>query len=652
MARLTLSLLGPFQAVVDGEPATGFATAKARALLAYLAVEADHAHTREALAALLWPDWPDRHALSNLRQALANLRATLHDRASDDANPLLLVSRETIQFNRDSDHVLDVTEFERGVHGAGASEEERISTLAAGVRLYRAPFLDGLSIDSAPFQEWLTIQREHWQREALAALERLAEIYEGRGDYPQARDCARRALAIEATDERRHRRLMRILAQGGERSAALAQYETCRRTLAEELGVDPEPETTALYEQIRRGALAAPPRAAAGHIHGSSLTADTGLRVPESPSLRVPEPPRPLFVARERELAQLEQWLGEALRGQGRVGFVVGEPGSGKTMLLREFAHRAMESHPDLIVAGGTCNAYAGIGDPYLPFAETLHLLTGRVEERRAAGALRREHARRLQAIAPDTLEAVLQVGPAVIDALIPGTVLLEQAQRLPDSLSWVPRVQEALERRAAAPSQAFLFEQATRVLQAMAQSHPLVLILDDLQWADAASISLLFHLGRRLAGHRLLVLGAYRPEEVAAGREGQPHPLQAALRELQRTWGKMQLDLDHAEGEAFLEALLDSEPNRLGTSFRQALYQRTAGHALFTVELLRGLQERKDLHAGHGRVLGGRERLWIGTPSLSGWRRRLPSASSACRLKSKSCYPWPAWRGKSSTPR
>ena len=74
----------------------------------------------------------------------------------------------------------------------------------------------------------------------------------------------------------------------------------------------------------------------------------------------IPEPPRPLFVAREQELAQLEQWLDQALRGQGRVGFVVGEPGSGKTMLLREFARRAMEAHPDLVVAGGQLQRLLG----------------------------------------------------------------------------------------------------------------------------------------------------------------------------------------------------------------------------------------------------------------------------------------------------
>ncbi|NIP18270.1 MAG: AAA family ATPase, partial [Xanthomonadales bacterium] len=80
----------------------------------------------------------------------------------------------------------------------------------------------------------------------------------------------------------------------------------------------------------------------------------------------------------------------------GRVVFVTGEAGSGKTALVQEFTRRAQEAHADLVVASGNCNAYTGIGDPYLPFREILELLTGDVEARWAAGAMTREHARRL----------------------------------------------------------------------------------------------------------------------------------------------------------------------------------------------------------------------------------------------------------------
>jgi ABC-type oligopeptide transport system substrate-binding subunit len=136
-------------------------------------------------------------------------------------------------------------------------------------------------------------------------------------------------------------------------------------------------------------------------------------------------------------------------------------------------------------------------------------------------------------------------------------------------------------------------------VLHDVAASHPLLLILDDLQWADTASLSLLFHLGRRLAGCRVLIGCAYRSEEVALGRDGQRHPLERILAELKRTFGDVWIDLGHVdklEARGFVDEVLETQPNRLGEGFRRSLFERTEGHPLFTVELLRALQERGDL--------------------------------------------------------
>ena len=109
MARLTLSLLGPLEVHLDGEPVTSLATSKVRALLAYLAVEAARLHRREVLSGLLWPDWPERSARTNLRNALSTLRTAIGDRDADP--PYLSVTRETMQFNAQSDHWLDVAAF-------------------------------------------------------------------------------------------------------------------------------------------------------------------------------------------------------------------------------------------------------------------------------------------------------------------------------------------------------------------------------------------------------------------------------------------------------------------------------------------------------------------------------------------------------------
>jgi tetratricopeptide (TPR) repeat protein len=126
-----------------------------------------------------------------------------------------------------------------------------------------------------------------------------------------------------------------------------------------------------------------------------------------------------------------------------------------------------------------------------------------------------------------------------------------------------------------------------------------LLLILDDLQWADIASLGLLFHLGRRLAGTRILIASVYRPAEVALGRGGGRHPLAKVLNEFKRLHGDVWLELDRSDEEeqrCFVDALLATMPNRLGTDFRKKLVRHTAGHPLFTVELLRAMQARGDL--------------------------------------------------------
>jgi predicted ATPase len=192
-----------------------------------------------------------------------------------------------------------------------------------------------------------------------------------------------------------------------------------------------------------------------------------------------------------------------------------------------------------------------------------------------------------------------------LIDTFVPGAALLERARTYtpcPDKADWLARLDERVEGRpttgsgALSPQQGHLFEQYTRVLQALAQRRPLLLVLDDLQWADLGSISLLFHLGRQLAGSRILIVGAYRAEEVAIGRDGERHPLEPVVNEFQRDYGDITVDLGQAESRDFVEAFLDSEPNRLGDAFREMLHRQTHGHPLFTIELLRGLQERGDL--------------------------------------------------------
>ena len=230
MPHLSLVLLGSFQATLDGQPITSWKSNKIKALLAYLAVEADRPHPREALAGLLWPDYPNASALNNLRDALAALRQAIGDRQAEP--PFLLITRDTIQFNTASDCSLDLS----GLADLTGLEIDQLEQVASA---YRGSFLEGFSCDSAPFEEWVLVKREQINRQMVDALCRLAEHFEERGEYERAIAYARKQLELEPWDEQAHRQLMRALALNGQRSAALAQYETCRRLLTQELGVEP-----------------------------------------------------------------------------------------------------------------------------------------------------------------------------------------------------------------------------------------------------------------------------------------------------------------------------------------------------------------------------------------------------------------------------
>jgi predicted ATPase len=203
-------------------------------------------------------------------------------------------------------------------------------------------------------------------------------------------------------------------------------------------------------------------------------------------------------------------------------------------------------------------------------------------------------------------VQALVEDSPDLVGTLLPAAMLTNQASRMKTQPSQVhDQLQALLERQTAGttiPSgglkfdQIALFDQVSRLLLGLSQRYPLLLVLDDLQWADRGSISLLFHLGRRLAGSRILVAGAYRPEEVASGRGDERHPLEPVVNELQALYGENQVDLSLADGLGFVQAYLDNEPNHLDQAFRQMLHHHTGGQALFTVELLRGMQERGQL--------------------------------------------------------
>ncbi len=321
MPRLSIFLFGPLRVTLDGEPVTGFESDKVRALLAYLAVETKAPQRRERLAGLLWPDQPEQSARTNLRHVLANLRTVISDRTA--APPSLHVSRRTIQFNRTSSAWIDVSAFTEILQANPPARQQTVHRLEEAVELCRGGFLAGFSLPGCPaFEEWVLFEGERLQRLVLDTLNRLSDWYGKQGKAERALEYSRRQVELEPWLEEAHRQVMRLLALGGQRGAALAQFETCRRVLVEELDVEPGVETTQLCEQIRSGELESSTLAVASIQEAirsdeptRSRLVQPGDRPPLSrqtlaPVYNLPPQATPFF-GRENELAVLEKLVGD-----------------------------------------------------------------------------------------------------------------------------------------------------------------------------------------------------------------------------------------------------------------------------------------------------------------------------------------------------
>jgi DNA-binding SARP family transcriptional activator len=264
MASLQMALLGGFQMRFDRNAPLAIPVKKAKALLAYLALHPGQHHPRDKLAALLWEDRSDTQARHSLRQTLVGLRKVFPEpaqiiQASDDG---VSIPPHAI--------AVDVLEFERLL------KTETAEALEQAVALYQGELLEGFNPGSSGFEDWLMERRSRLREQAIAAVERL--LVQQRADQPRegAVHLALRLVAWDPLRESAQRALMELYARSGRYGAALRQYQMCRMMLHRELGVEPEPQTEALYQELlkQRRAVAADPR----------------LPVPSSPE---PDPLRP-----------------------------------------------------------------------------------------------------------------------------------------------------------------------------------------------------------------------------------------------------------------------------------------------------------------------------------------------------------------------
>ena len=591
MTICKLYLFGSPHLTQDDKP-VDLGRRKAKALLAYLATT-NQRHNREALAAMFWPELDQRRGRADLSRILSVLNKTL-------GTGVIEADRETVALHLTNEATaaettlwVDISRFQALLFPAEPHDhppdeicEACLSRLVEAVGLYRADFLQGFTLTDCPaFDDWQFFQSESLRQTAASTLERLVGNYLRRNNLDAAVSYARRWLTLDPLHEPAHRQLMQLYALTDQRAAALRQYEECQRILQQEVGVHPDTATTALYEAIK-----------AKHFPAAASKKTTEPPPAALPKETTSEADFDIFVGRNRELARLTEALEAARRGSGQILFVIGGAGRGKSALVQEFARRAQALDPQLIVASGYCDAHTGIGDPYLPFREVLNLLTGEVNSK----WLSNPQVERLQALVPLALPALVKHAPDLIDTFVPGQALLNRAGSLAAGRApWFEQLQAMTTDPTSALEQKHIFAQYTAFLQAMAAQRPLLLILEDLNWSDTSSSGLLFHLSRHIAGSRILIIGTYRPDEMTLSWRDDRHPLAGIISELKRQRGDIWLDLGDVpwgEGRYFVDAYLDAHPNRFSESFKELLFRRTGGHALFTVELLRDMFERGEI--------------------------------------------------------
>jgi WD40 repeat protein/DNA-binding SARP family transcriptional activator len=369
MTRIAVRCLGTFEVIVDAQVVAAFATDKVRALLAYLALESraeigipgSRPHRREALASLFWPEMPDSLAMSNLRLALHRLRQALDRAAPRASDALLTITRQTVQLNQTAVTVDAIafqdllSESAAHAHADLSRCDECLGRLSQAAGLYYGELLAGFGVaDALAFEEWLLLRREMLHQQALLALQTLTSAYEHRGDNHQAHVYARRHLALDPLREEAHRQLMRVLARLGLSGEALAQYEACRHMLSQELGLEPDGATVALYEQIRAGEIGRQAdRDTSGRADETYGLAAAGLPAFSGRQEWSEAPEIPHVYGREREVTQLERWL---VQDRCRLVAVLGMGGVGKTTLAAAVAKAVARSF-DMVIWRSLLNA-------------------------------------------------------------------------------------------------------------------------------------------------------------------------------------------------------------------------------------------------------------------------------------------------------
>jgi DNA-binding SARP family transcriptional activator/tetratricopeptide (TPR) repeat protein len=514
-----------------------------RLAFAYLVMGRDQPTSRDALAAAIWEDSAPKNPDSALRTLLTRLRA--------------VVGQQTLSGRGEISLALpDHASVDLEVAAAHLAEAERARTEREwGQTIHHASrAMPILGADLLPTlnADWVELARRAHSERHVRALTCVATAGLELGDVQHvavAESAARTMIELEPLRETGHGLLIRALAAQGDRAQALLAYDELRAHLNDELGVAPGQDLRQLHRQLLQDESVTPVA-----MPAVPQPARTTARQLSLPARAVTQGAGP-FLGRDAELTWLEHELAPNRLESRPLALLAGEPGIGKTRLAAEFAHAAHAHGANVL--WGSCHDGGFV--PYEPFAEIVrqHLVQFDDDERAAL----------LERTGTDVLDLV----PSLTRSSVPNPERLD------------------------ANTQRYrLFDAVSSLLIDAARQRPLVVVLEDLHWADPSTLNLLLHLHRVDEGPPMAVLGTYRDAEVAAGQ-----PLARTFAELRRvtrlvTTRLTGLDEEHTAQLVGALSSVAVEPH-----VGYGIHARSDGNPFFISEIVRWNQNACDAGAG-----------------------------------------------------
>jgi DNA-binding SARP family transcriptional activator len=538
---MEFSILGPLE-VRNEHGAVALGGMKPRALLAYLLLHANEPVSSERLAVALWgDDASGRTAVKNVQVHVSRLRKALGD------PDVLTTTAAGYRLSLDPDD-LDAECFarlvEEGRRALGDDDHVRAGTvLREALALWHGPALADLA-----FEPFVQTEIARLEEQRLAALEARIEADLAAGQHASLIGELYRLVPSHPTRERLSGQLMLALYRCGRQAEALDVYSRIRATQARELGLDPSPALKTLQAQILRQApgldLSEEPAATAPAIQAPALTR-------ASPRTTVARRP---IVGRNFELDELRGALDDARDGRGSLFLLLGDAGIGKTRVAEAIVEEAAVRGHDVLWGSAWEAASA-----YWPWTQVIRQL--------------------LDARATEEVLADLGEGARYV------------AQIVPQVGSWLGTRGDPLPTLESETARFNAFDSIASFLRAAAARRPIVLVLDDLHAADAASVRLVEFLARGLHGAHILAITTCRTDGARRDSE-----VTSALTDLLRA--ARRLTLSGLSRDEVVELTAAQSPQQLPGPLIDRLYALTEGNPLFVDEVMRMLDAQGALAA------------------------------------------------------